>query len=73
MSSLCECNLKISKTVISKQDDGLYCVQYGVGWLMDYKVKFVTANRHEILYAGAPFCPHNLPKTYSFCGEFFSV
>ena len=73
MSNFCECDLKISKTVISKQDDGLYFVQYGVGWMMDYKVKFLTANRHEILFAGSPFCPHNLTNKYSFCGESFYV
>ena len=61
----CKCSLKISKTVISKKND-LFYVEYGVGFMMDYKIKFETFEPREILFAGSPFCPHHLPRHYSY-------
>lgn len=72
MSKSCNCNLKISKTIIS-YNRGLYGIEYGVGTQnMEHKIQYVTSDHQDIMLPGTSFCPHNLPDNYNPV-EYFSV
>ena len=73
MSISCECGYRISKTVISMNKNGKFLVQYGIGFMMDYKVKGIIENSCEILPAGSRFCPHYLPENFSYIEEYFTA
>ena len=64
MTKLCDCNLKIKRTIISF-NKGYYGIEYGVEeGSTEHKIGLVTENRHEILLPGTVLCPHLLPDKY---------
>ena len=70
--SLCECNLRIQKTIIS-YNHGVYGIEYGIGdCFTDLIIFFVTSDTGEILLPGELFCPYHLQEKY-YRKKYFSV